>query len=242
VIERPFASARHYAAVRDFLGQGGVGADGLVVLWDSMIRGDAKKMLAEIEPLADKMQVFDTLRGDKLTQWIKKEAVSRGFNFSSGDFARLAAIGGDDLWALSNEMEKMGLGGSVASESEHGEMTTKDMIFRLGDTFFTSPAVALWCLLTLLSRGEEEMRIFAYLTGTARTALAVKSASDAGRPLPPSYKIHPFVVKKTAAAVRGAPTPILARRLVRFFVEDVQIKTGLARPADALLRMIISRI
>ena len=83
------------------------------------------------------------------------------------------------------------------------------------------------------------MRVFAYLAGTARTALAVKFASDAGRPLPPSYKIHPFVLKKTAAAVRDIPTAVLARRLARFFAEDVKIKTGLIRPADALLRMII---
>ena len=238
VIERLFVSARHCAAVLDFLKQGRAGAGALVVLWDGVIGGDAKKMLAEIELLSDKTQAFNVLEGDKLLRWIKKETAARGFHFSPGDFTRLAALGGDDLWAVSNEMEKMGLG-SGASEFAHHEMATKDITFRLGDTFFTNPKIALWCLLSLLSRGEEEMRVFAYLAGTARTALAVKFASDAGRPLPPSYKIHPFVLKKTAAAVRDIPTAVLARRLARFFAEDVKIKTGLIRPADALLRMII---
>lgn len=241
VIERPFASPWHYAAVLDFLRQGSIGAGGLIVLWDSTIGGDAKKILAEIEPLADKTQAFDVLQGDKLARWIKKEIIARGFNFSSGDMTRLAAMGGDDLWAVSNEMEKIGLGSAV-SELRQQEMTTKDMTFLLGDTFFTNPKTALRCLLTLLSRGEEEMRIFSYLAGTARTALAVKSAADAGHPLPSSYKIHPFVLKKTAAAVRGVPVAELARRLARFFAEDVKIKTGLARPADALVRMLTSQM
>lgn len=242
VIERPFASARHFAAVKDFLKQEVVGAGGLVVLWDGAVGGDATKMLADLESLADKTQAFDILQGDKLARWIKKEIGARGFHFLSGDMAGLIAMGGDDLWAVSNEMEKIGLGGSATSESKDGAMATKEMIFLLGDTFFTNPKIALRCLLTLLLRGEEEMRLFGYLAGTARTALVIKSASDSGRPLPVSYKIHPFVAQKTAAAVRGVPASLLARRLARFFAEDVQIKTGITRPADALLRMIISRL
>lgn len=241
VIERPFASARHFGLARDVIKNIGGGSGALVVLWDGAVGGDAKKMLAEAESLADKTQAFDVLQGDKLARWIKKEIVARGFNFSSGDVAGLISMGGDDLWAVSNEMEKTGLGGS-ASGVENREMTTKDMTFLMGDTFFANPKIALRCLLTLLSRGEEERRMFGYLAGTARTALAVKSAADDGHPLPSSYKINPFVVKKTAAAVRGIPTSVLARRLAQFFAADAQIKTGLARPADALERMIISRL
>ncbi|MFY9463240.1 MAG: hypothetical protein WAP52_03590 [Candidatus Sungiibacteriota bacterium] len=239
VIEHPFVSERHFAAVRDFLRQGGVG--GLVVFWDGAIGGDAKKMIAEIEPLADKTQVFDVLQGDKLARWIKKESIARGFNFAPSEITRLAALGGDDLWTLSNEMEKIGLGGA-GSGSLSPEMAMKDMTFLLGDTFFANPQIALRCLLTLLSRGEEEMRMFGYLAGMARTALAVKSAADSGHPLPSSYKIHPFVAKKTAAAVRGVPVGELTRRLMRFFDEDIKIKTGIAMPADALFRMLTSRM
>ncbi len=239
VIERPFASARHFAAVRDFLRWGG--ADALVVLWDGALADDAKKMLAEIEALADKKQVFDILRGDKLARWIKKEAAARGFDFSSGDLARLAVMDGEDMWTVSSEMEKIALG-SGASESRHHEMAIKDIIFRLGDTFFTEPRAAVWCLLSLLSRGEEEMRIFSYLAGSARTALIVKSYLDAGRPAALSHKLHPFVIKKTTAAVRTISVSSLVHRLALFLDGDIKIKTGLARPADALIRMLTSRM
>ncbi len=239
VIERLFASARHFAAVRDFLKQGGAGTDALIVVWDSVITGDAQEMLAEITPLADKTQTFDILQGDKLTRWIRKEIAARDFHFSSAEIARLVELGGGDLWAVSNEMEKMGLGSDIF-ESQGREMATKDMTFLLGDTFFTNPKIALRCLLTLLSRGEEEMRIFSYLAGTARTALVIKSAADAGHS--PSYKIHPFVVKKTTAAVRTISASSLVRRLGQFLDADVKIKTGLARPADALMRILTSQL
>ena len=242
VIERPFASARHFYFVRDALKSVGGDAGTLVVLWDSVIAGDARKMLDEIEPLVQKTQVFDALAGDKLGRWIKQESADRGFDFSASQIARLAAMGGDDLWAINNEMEKMALSESAKSQAQSSKSSTDATVFQLGDAFFANPKAAVGFLLSLLARGEDEMRVFSYLAGNTRTLLLVKSYLDAGRPPAPSHKIHPFVLKKAIAAVRALSAAELIRRLSLFLEEDIKIKTGLARPADALMRMLTSRL
>ncbi len=241
VIERPFASARHFSLVRDVLKNLSGDTQTLVVLWDGAIAGDAKKMLAEIEPLVQKIQAFDVLAGDKLVRWIRREAVSRGFDFSSPQVSRLAAMGGDGLWAMNNEMEKMAV--AIALKDEGQKTKGADAtVFQLGDAFFTHPKAAVGFLLSLVDRGEDEMRVFSYLAGSSRTALVVKSYLDNGRPVGASHKLHPFVVKKTTAAVRTIPVSSLVRRLALFLDADIKIKTGLARPVDALMRILTSQL
>lgn len=111
-------------------------------------------------------------------------------------------------------------------------------IFKLGDVFFTSPKEARRHLLTLLASGHDERRIFSYLANQARTLLLVKSYMEAREPVPAYHKIHPFVVNKASAAVRGFSTADLRQTLQGFFEEDLRIKTGSSTPKDSLLRLL----
>lgn len=117
-------------------------------------------------------------------------------------------------------------------------ITDDKAIFKLGDVFFTSPKEARRHLLALLTSGHDERHIFSYLANQARTLLLVKSYMEAHEPIPTHHKIHPFVIKKASAAVRGFPMDKLRQTLQDFFEEDLRIKTGLSTPKDSLLRLI----
>lgn len=248
VIERPFVSARQFGFVRDMLKNLGKSSETLVVLWEGVVGGDAKKMFAAVEPFIQKIQVFGTLQGEKLMRWLRQEISTRGFDFSPAEISRLAATAGDDLWALHNEIEKMAVASTrpvprdpylETRDTRYGKDVT---VFQLGDTFFSNARTALGYLLSLLAQGEDEMRVFAYLTGHARTLLLAKSYLDERRPVSPAHKIHPFVVKKASRQVGTLSQSQLVRRLSVFLDEDAKIKTGLVRPEESLVRMIISRL
>jgi len=114
-------------------------------------------------------------------------------------------------------------------------------IFRLGDVFFTSTREGLRSLLDLLYRGHDDFNLFAYLANHARTLLIVKHYLNSGKPLSSKHGIHPFVARKTSAVVRTVPLKNLTGFMKKFFEEDRKIKTGLTRPKDSLLSLLINR-
>lgn len=110
-------------------------------------------------------------------------------------------------------------------------------IFRLGDTFFTSPREGLRLLLGLLHQGHDDFNIFSYLANHARTLAIARHYLDRREPVPAEHGIHPYVVKKAENAARSLSGASLPRALKIFFEEDNRIKTGLSKPRESLIRM-----
>lgn len=124
---------------------------------------------------------------------------------------------------------------------EFKEVKTKlpeESIFQLGDTFFSHPRLALRTLLGLLNQGHDDFGLFSYLSNHARTLLTVKHYGETGKAVPASHGIHPFVIKKATAVIRGLPKEELQESLRRFFAEDYKIKVGIAKPKDSLFSML----
>lgn len=114
-------------------------------------------------------------------------------------------------------------------------------IFRLGDTFFSSPQEGLRELLRLFNFGHDDFNLFSYLASHARTLLIVRHYFEDKKPVPSRHGIHPFVVKKVSAIVRALPLVFWHRALCRFFEDDHKIKTGLIKPKDSLISMLITK-
>lgn len=134
--------------------------------------------------------------------------------------------------------------GKHANKSQEFKMPSpvpsdKLTIFQLGDAFFQNRTAAMRILWELVDRGEDEFGIFSYLAGHARTLATVKYYADKRQPIPASQKIHPFVAKKAAGIVRGLSLGDLTGTMRRFFEEDVKIKTGLSKPAESLMNILI---
>lgn len=235
VVERALAAPRDFESICTLLAENRGKADTLLVVWDAALEGEeAEKRLAEVAEFFDKKQEFPQLSGTALGRWIREQAVSAGLSLSPSEIEALAVSTRGDLWRVHNELEKMALGGGVAAGSGR-----ESVIFDLGDTFFSAPRQALRHLFSLLAHGEEEGRIFSYLSNHARTLLMVKSHLAGGRPIPAGAKIHPYVIKKASAQVRMLQLRDLVQNLSHFLQEDLRIKTGVARANDSLLRLLL---
>lgn len=234
-IERGLETGREFDLLKRMIESAAGAPDTLVALWEVALEGEARQRLLEIKPLADKAQEFLLLRGAALDKWIGDEAARRGIRLSAPESLMLASRGAD-LWAITSELDKLAVGGQGGAIGIEG--AAESSIFDLGDTFFATPRRALRHLVGVLTYGEEDNRVFAYLANHCRTLLTLKSYLETRRPVPASAKIHPYVIKKASQAVRVLSLNDLRRGLGRFFAEDVKIKTGVAKPAESLFRLL----
>jgi len=236
VIELALETGRQFELVRRAVDAGADGADVLMVLWEGVLRGEALARLAKVKTRLSSAQEFRPLAGPALARWIREEAQKRNVSLLPQDLARLASSG-SNLWALSNELEKRAL----SNEALTGSRLPVTTVFDLGDTFFSSPRSGLLHMACLLHQGQDEFNLFSYLANHARTLLKVKAYAAADQPIPASTGLHPYVIKKASELVRALSLEDLRRRLQGFFAEDLKIKTGAAKPAESLLRLLLEK-
>ena len=206
--------------------------DTIIVLWDSEA---AKGQTSILEKISDRTQEYKTLSGVSLAKWIREEAARKGVKLFPAHLAYLGKFG-DDLWAVSSELDKILAGG----ESLAQEIEVEKNVFSLGDSFFTSRRQAVSDLLHLVHQGEDGHKLFAYLAGQSRHALVLKDAQEKSGQLPAGYQIHPYVAKKLGALVKNIPSEKLKSRFLKFFEEDWKIKTGLTGPEEAMEKILLS--
>lgn len=237
VVKRTLLSGNGFAEVRAVLERVRADADTLVIIWDGELGKEGEKRLAEIRPIADTVQEYKPFAPAELKKWISAEAEKRGVKISSGDVGYLISLG-SDLWAVTNELEKM----AVRPQSEkRDESMHAPSIFEFGDLFMTGPRRALADLPKILASGQEEFPLFSYLVNYCRTLLVIQSYEERHEQLPASYKINPFVLRKGKTLVQNIPAPALHTMLQNFFVEDYKIKTGNLTPRDSLTRILLMR-
>jgi DNA polymerase III delta subunit len=210
--------------------------DTVVVLWDRELNEKSKKQLKKLGNLTNKIQEFKALSREQTRRWIGDEAKKRGVQLYPALLTQFD-IPGSNLWALSNELDKMAV---FPRTIEHRvfDSSWKGNVFHVGDTFFTSQRDGLRNTLHLLNQGHDDHNLFSYLCNHARTLLTVKSFLDRRQPVPSTFGIHPFVVKKASALVRSLSAHSLATTLHNFFEEDFKIKIGLTKPRESLMRLL----
>ena len=234
VVEHALAHPSAFETIEPLLESVSGSRDIVVVLWDRELDEKAEKRPKRAEKLASKVQEFKLLSRDAVRNWIQDEAKKRGIRLYPVHTASLELFG-NDLWALSNELDKLAVGSASNVKGQLSNVT----VFNVGDTFFTSWREGLWILMHLLRQGHDEHNLFAYLANHARTLLTVKVFLEQRQPVPAEFGIHHFVVKKTTALVRQLSIDHLSMVLRRFFEEDHRIKTGVSKPKESLLRILL---
>jgi len=195
-----------------------------------------KKQLKKIEKLTNKIQEFKSLSREQARRWVNDEAKKRGIRLYPALLTEFDMLG-SNLWSLSNELDKLALSSLPAASRK---LPANVSIFSIGDTFFSSRQHAIRSALQLLHQGHDDHSMFSYLANHARTLLTVKSFSEKRQPVPHSFGIHPYVVKKASSLVRPLSVGSLRACLHCFFEEDHKIKTGLAKPKDSLFTILFS--
>lgn len=208
----------------------------ILVLWDRELSAAGKKRAQEVLKHTAKAYEFKPLTGAFLRSWILEEARKRGLQLSLQELSELELRGGD-LWGLVNLLEKMMVTGPAPALIRN---PSESSIFHLGDTFFVSPKPALRHLLGLIQRGEDEFNMFSYLAGHARNILTIHHFFERRKSVPANQGIHPFVVKKITSLAPHISLDKIQKFVSGFFEEDHKIKTGLSRPKDSLINILLN--
>ena len=183
------------------------------------------------------IQEFEPLSPLKLNAWVKKEADGLGLKLSKSGLDTLVLFVGNDLWRLSNEIQKLanyrfGQDGEVRADEV--ELLVKPRVET--DIFKTIDALArknkkaaLKLIHEHLENGDSPFYILSMINYQFRNLIIVKSESERageGSGLAKNLGIHPYVLQKSLQLSRGFSFDDLKKIYRKIFQIDLDVKTG----------------
>jgi DNA polymerase-3 subunit delta len=199
------------------------------------------KRLAKIAQVEE----FSSPKGVKLQQWIYSRIAKQGGGISPRAVRLLAEFSGQNLWALSNEIEKLLLytKGSRIDEKEVQLLTTyakEANIFAMVDAIMEKNAsLALHGLHQLIEEGMAPPYLLAMITRQARLIIQVKEID--GESLTPAgiitqLRLSPFYpVERLLKQAERYSIDELVQIYQRLLATDLEIKRGKGEIALDLL-------
>ena len=220
-----------------------------LVFQDGSLRRN-NPLLRDLTPIA-RVREFPALRGVHLQRWVLQRGASRGATLTPGAALLLAEMVGGDLWALSNEVEKLSLycQGRAVQEQDVRELvgqTREASIFAAVDAALLSrTGLALQLVHRLLDDGAAVSYVLAMLARQVRLTLLAQELlrdkvpnEEAGRRLGIASE---FPLRKTMDMARRLP-PLRLRTAHSLLLDtDVAIKTGVLEERVAL-ELLIARL
>lgn len=193
---------------------------------------------------ADKVQEFALLDEDQLRRWIKREVEARGGQIESDAINKLAEFVGNDLWRMSNEIDKLiAYCLSHIAASDVGLLVNPQIQANIFDLIESVAAKnsqrAVKELYKLLDDGQAGIYILTMITYQYRNMLVIKDLmgriKNANRwVLSQKAGLHPFVVGKCLAVGQKYSFKSLQSIYGRIANFDLAIKTGRIEPRVAL--------
>ena len=185
------------------------------------------------------------LKGDDLLHWINQKAAALGKTIERSALDRLLMAGDQNLHYFSNELEKYAtyldqketvITGKVVDLLFSGDL--EGNVFKLADAMAEGSQLrALELLELLLSKNEKPLAIFFMLVRHYRLLLQARSLVEEGIPLTEitsTLGVHPFVARKLRDQALTLERRILEKIYLQFQKTDLQIKTGVFDPVQAL--------
>ncbi len=175
--------------------------------------------LRNFQKFAAKIEEFSFLPPSQLRVWLEKEAKEKKVEMTSGLREELIQQCGNNLWLLSQEIEKYALNSEKGFLGKKKEVE-KVNIFHLTDAIAAKDRSRAWFLFqkAMLSGADIE-EIFWKIVWQVKNLLMIKKlqfASPTGGPLSEKKitektHLHPYVVKKTVSSIRLYTEEELAR-------------------------------
>lgn len=228
------AGEREQEYVEDRLEPWAAARDLTIIMWEGLLdRGDM--LSKKIEKHATKTQEFKMLTAGALERWIAAEVHERKISVTRKELEILRVRSGGDLWAISNELEKIASGWQIDSIIQ-GEAN----IFAFTDAYMARPRSAFRPLEHLLRDGQEPVIILATLAGSIRNLALVWWGMKSGKLKGATKSLHPFVVKKYSDIARTLSPTSLARAYEDLVMADVSLKTGKLPPPYPLINLVLT--
>lgn len=196
--------------------------------------------------LPKQAQEVAVLAPNQLNNWIKDEVEGRGGQISLGSAIKLVEYVGNDLWRLSNEIDKL----LTFVVNRDQKITDEDIALLVrsrteSDVFALVDAIAakkrkqaFLELYNLLENGAHELYILTMIVYQYRNLLMVSDELNRGVrthwDLAKKLKLHPFVAQKTLALAKNYDFQALKQIYAQLADFDLQIKTGKINGKTAL--------
>ncbi len=207
--------------------------DIIIVFEDEAV--DARKKLFKTFKKETKCQEFSCLSGLSLRKWIKEKFEENKAKINPDAEDLLLAFAGNDLWQLSNEINKL-------SDYKRNSVVKKEDVELLvrpkleNDIFKTIEAIAqknkkqaLSLLHKHLENGDNTLYLLSMIAYQFKNLLIIKDLIEKRSPYGVILKnsgLHPFVVKKTYYLCSQFTFAELKKIYQKIFQVDSDIKTG----------------
>lgn len=197
-----------------------------------------------------KTQEFSALAGRRLEAWVQQEFLRYGEESSLEVQDALIRAVGNDLWRLSNEIQKLATFKTAPALSRHDvEALVEPMVS--SDIFATIDAIssgnkkeALAMLQGHEKRGDSPFYILSMMGFQFRTLLAVQEMAQKNlsyHSIVQKVKLHPYVVKKASEAAQRLTFQELKDAFGRIFTIELGLKTGALAPSGALSWFVLGK-
>ena len=192
------------------------------------------------------MQKAESISASRLPAWIEQEAMRHHAVIEHDAAAHLIDVCGDDLWRLSNEIEKCASYDKKITKT-HAQllvpMTMEGRIFdALGALAEGNIKKAATNFFTLLKDGEDWAKMFGAVAFHFRGMVRVRSLLDLGfekEQMRKELGMHPFAVQKTMGYVRGVNRDALTKTYQMIARADVALKTGKMTAEEFFERLLL---
>lgn len=200
-----------------------------------VIREQGKLAVSKIKTQITMKEEFNSLTGQSLINWIKREVTNNRVRIDLAAIRKLAEYAGNDLWLISGEIAKL------LDYVKEGIITEKEVdllvkakadinIFKTLDALACqNKRLALKYLHQHLNQGENEIYLFTMLIYQIRNLIKLKDLMERGVPfysLAHQSGLHPFVVKKSSQVLKNFSLEQL-RLIYRKLLEiEFKLKTG----------------
>jgi len=202
--------------------------DNIVIFWTREAKSDNK--LFQFLKKKARVQEFELLQPYKLREWIKKYVREQDGNIENQAVETLIDYIGNDLWRMSNELDKLISFNRNIKEENIKKLVKPEIdvnIFNIIDALGQkNKKQALKLIHNYFKKGESEGYLFDRFIYQFRNLIKIKTGGG--------KDLHPFVFKKTNQQVRNFTFEELKKIYRKLLEIDLDIKTGKADIGTAL--------
>ena len=200
-----------------------------------VIHQEGKLAITSFKRHLTMFEEFKPLEGADLNNWLKKEMAKNKAIISPEAMRKLIAYVGNDLWQLSNEVNKLiSYKANQSINEEDVDFLVKAKIdvniFKTLDALAQrNKKTAFRLLHEHLNQGENEIYLFSMFIYQVRTLLKLKDLIEKGTSyydLAKNAKLHPFVIKKSSEQLRNFSLEQLKKIYQRLLEIEIGLKKG----------------
>ena len=193
-------------------------------------------------------QEFKSIEPYKMPRFVTEEVEEKGGKIEKDAANLLSEFVGDDLWRLSNEIDKLlSFTGGIITSSDVETLVVKNItsnIFAMIDDLSRDlKGGALKHLDALLKSNEPPLRILSLINFQFRSIAQIKEASEASSnqfAISKATKLSPFQVSKSLSLAKKFSFSRLSQVYSEIVRVDFEIKTGKIEDAEGLRDLVLA--